>query len=55
MFDRLCSREWLNCWDITAALEMADRPVFMKLGLSVLLYKKGTSGEVTPLSNPFRG
>jgi len=32
VFDRLRSREWLHCWDIAAALEMTDRPVFVKLG-----------------------
>jgi hypothetical protein len=54
MFDRLRSRAWLNCWDIAAALEMTDRPVFVRLGLSVPLHKKDANGEVTPLSNPLR-
>ncbi|KAH8757116.1 hypothetical protein BGZ57DRAFT_908733 [Hyaloscypha finlandica] len=54
MFDRLRSRAWLNCWDIAAALEMTNRPVFVRLGLSVPLHKKDTNGEVTPLSNPLR-
>jgi hypothetical protein len=34
---------------------MANRPVFIKLGLSVPLHKKGANGKVTPLLNPFRG
>ncbi|KAH8760754.1 hypothetical protein BGZ57DRAFT_770046 [Hyaloscypha finlandica] len=54
VFDRLRSREWLNCWDIAAALEMTDRPVFVRLGLSVPLHKKEANGEVTPLPNPLR-
>jgi hypothetical protein len=54
VFDRLRSREWLNCWDIAAALEMTDRPVFVRLGLSVPLHKKEANGEATPLSNPLR-
>jgi hypothetical protein len=54
MFDRLRSKDWLNCWDIAAALEMTDRPVFVKLGLSIPLHKKDANGEVTPLSNPLR-
>ncbi|KAH8772379.1 hypothetical protein BGZ57DRAFT_855451 [Hyaloscypha finlandica] len=54
VFDRLYSREWLNYWDITAALEMIDRPVFIGLGLSVPVYKKEANGEVTPLANPLR-
>ena len=54
LFDRLRSREWLNCWDIAAALEMTDRPMFVKLGLSVPLYKKDANGEVGRLSNPLR-
>jgi hypothetical protein len=54
MLDRLRSREWLNCWDIAAALEMTDRPVFVQLGLSVPLHKKDANGEVTPISNPLR-
>ena len=54
VFDRLYSREWLNYWDITAALEMTDRPVFIGLGLSVPVYKKEANGEVTPLANPLR-
>ncbi|CZR65293.1 uncharacterized protein PAC_15193 [Phialocephala subalpina] len=54
MFDRLRSREWLNCWEIAAALEMTDRPIFVQLGLSVPLHKKDANGEVTPISNPLR-
>jgi len=52
VFDRLRSKEWLNCWDIAAALEMTNRPVFVRLGLSVPLQKKEVNGEATPLSNP---
>jgi hypothetical protein len=52
VFDRLRSKGWLNCWDIAAALEMTDRPVFIRLGLSVPLYKKEANGEATPLQNP---
>jgi hypothetical protein len=54
VFDRLRSKEWLNFYDITAALEMTNRPVFVRLGLSIPLYKKDTNGEVTPLLNPLR-
>jgi hypothetical protein len=54
MFDRLRSREWLNFLDIVAALEMTDRPVFVRLGLSVPLHKNDANGEVTAISNPLR-
>ena len=54
VFDRLRSKEWLNFCDIAAALEMTDRPVFVRLGLSIPLYKKDANGEGTPLSNPLR-
>ena len=54
LFDRLRSQEWLNCWDIAAALEMTDRPVFVRLGLSVPLQKNDANGEATRLSNPLR-
>jgi hypothetical protein len=54
MFDRLRSKEWLNFCDIAAALEMTDRPVFVRLGLSVPLHKKDANGEVTPLLKPLR-
>ena len=50
VFNRLRSSDWLTCWDIAAALEMTDRPVFVRLGLSVPLHKEGANG-VTPLSN----
>ncbi|KAH6690813.1 hypothetical protein BKA61DRAFT_684491 [Leptodontidium sp. MPI-SDFR-AT-0119] len=53
VFDRLRSREWLNCWDIAAALEMTDRPVLVHLGVSIPLHRKDANGEVTPISNPF--
>ncbi|CZR68400.1 uncharacterized protein PAC_18299 [Phialocephala subalpina] len=53
VFDRLRSKKWLKCWDIATALEMTDKPVFVKLGLYPL-YEKDTNGEVTPLSNPLR-
>lgn len=54
MFDKLRSKEWLNCWDIAAALEMTNRLVFVRLGLSIPLHKKDANGEVIPLSNPLR-
>jgi hypothetical protein len=54
VFDRLRSREWLNFSDIAAALEMTDRPAFVRLGFSVPLHKKDANGEVTPISNPLR-
>jgi hypothetical protein len=54
VLNRLRSREWLKFWDIAAALKMADRPMCLKLGLSILLYKKSPNGEVTPISNPLR-
>ncbi len=53
VFDRLRSREWLNCWDIAAALEMTDRPVFVQLGISIPLHTKNANGQVTSISNPF--
>ena len=53
VFNRLRSREWLNCWDIAAALEMTDRPVLVHLGVSIPLHRKDANGEVTPISNPF--
>jgi hypothetical protein len=52
-FDRLRSREWLNGWDIAAALEMTDRPVFVHLGFSIPLHSKDANGTVTPIPNPF--
>ncbi|KAH8650348.1 hypothetical protein BGZ60DRAFT_421782 [Tricladium varicosporioides] len=52
VLDRLRSREWLSCWDIAAALEMTDRPVFVRLGLSVPLHEKDTNGEVIRLPTP---
>jgi hypothetical protein len=52
IFDRLHSREWLDFSDITAALEMTDRLVFMRLGLSIPLYKKDANSKVILLSNP---
>jgi hypothetical protein len=55
MFDRLRSRAWLNCWDIAVALEMADKPSYVQLGLSIPLHKTGKTGEITPISNPLRG
>jgi hypothetical protein len=54
MFDRLRSREWLNCWDIAAALEMTDRPAFVQLGLSIPLHDVDAKGDVTTILNPFR-
>jgi len=52
VFDRLYSREWLNYWDIITALEITNRPVFVRLGLSVSLYKKEANGEAMPLLSP---
>jgi hypothetical protein len=52
IFNRLYSKEWLNYWDITAALEITNRPVFVRLGLSIPLYKKEANGKVILLPNP---
>ena len=54
VFDKLRSRKWLHWSDIAAALEMTDRPVFAKLGLSVALHKKGANGEIMLHLNPLR-
>src|SRR6266498_4126872 len=54
VFDRLRYRDWLQQWDIAAALEMSDRPVFVKLGLSIPLHEKDANGKITPISNPVR-
>ncbi|KAH6662961.1 hypothetical protein B0J14DRAFT_684879 [Halenospora varia] len=54
VLDRLRNREWLNCWDIAAALEMTDRPVFVQLGPSIPLHKNDVNGEVIPISDPLR-
>jgi hypothetical protein len=53
MLDRLRSRDWLKYWDIAAALEIKDKPVFVQLGLSILLYEVDTDREAIPVSNPF--
>jgi hypothetical protein len=55
MFDRLRSRAWLNCWDIAVALDMAERPSYVRLGLSIPLHKTEKAGEITPISDPLRG
>jgi hypothetical protein len=55
IFNRLRSKEWLNCWDIAVALEMTDRPAFVRLGLSIPLHKTEKTGEITLISNPLRG
>jgi hypothetical protein len=53
IFKRLRSRERLNCWDIAAALEMTDRPVSVRLGLSIPLHEEDENGKVRPISKPF--
>ena len=52
VFNRLCSQQQLNCQDIVAALEITNRPVIVRLSLSVLLYKKDVNSKATPLLNP---
>ena len=51
-FYRLRSREWLNDWDIAAALEMTDRPVLVHLGVSIPLHRKDANGGITLISTP---
>lgn len=53
MLHRLRHKEWLTCWDIAAALEMVDRTMSVKLSLSIPLHTEGSSGNSTPISNPF--
>lgn len=55
VFNRLRSENWLHCWDITAALEITNRPVFVKLGLGIPLHRKDANSEITPVLHPLRG
>jgi hypothetical protein len=52
IFNRLCFRKWLNYWDIIITLEITNRPVFIRLGLNIPLYKKEVKGKIIPLPNP---
>ncbi|KAG9240851.1 hypothetical protein BJ878DRAFT_263839 [Calycina marina] len=49
IFDRLRSKEWQNGWDITAILEMTDRPIFVRLGHSTQLHEKDAEGKIIPM------
>jgi hypothetical protein len=51
IFNRLYSKEWLNYWDIIAALEITNRLVFIRLGLSISFYKKEVNGKAISFSN----
>lgn len=48
---RLCPGEWLDMWLIAAAMELLDKPSYVRYGLSVPLHSK--DGGVVPTVKPF--
>ncbi|KAK3366681.1 hypothetical protein B0T24DRAFT_596593 [Lasiosphaeria ovina] len=50
--DRLYSNEWLDMWIITAAMELADKPPWVRYGLSILLEERKDDG-IIPVTKPF--
>lgn len=50
--DRLCPDEWLDMWVIAAAMELADKPPWVRYGLSIGLEER-ENDRIIPVTNPF--
>ena len=51
--DRLRPGRWLDMYIIAAAMELSDRPPYVRYGLSVALDGHNKAGEKIPNTNPF--
>jgi hypothetical protein len=55
IFDRLRQGKWFNAWTIMAAMQISDRPFFVRYGYSVPLDERGRNNRWKPVKRPLAG
>jgi hypothetical protein len=55
IFHRLRQGEWFDAWTIMAAMQISDKPVFVRHGYSVPLDEPGRNGRMKPVKSPLAG
>lgn len=55
VFSRLRQGEWFDAWTIMMAMEISDRPSFVRYGYSVPLDETGRNGRMKPIKKPLTG
>jgi hypothetical protein len=55
IFQRLRQGKWLDAWTIMAAMQISDKPFFIKHGESVPLDEIGRYGRIKPIKRPLTG
>jgi hypothetical protein len=55
IFRRLRQGEWFNAWNIRAAMQISDRPFFVRYGHSVPLDELGRNNRIKPIKRPLAG
>ena len=52
IFQRLRGETWLDNWLITAAMDISDKPFFVRHGMSIPLDNVGRTRKITPFERP---
>jgi hypothetical protein len=55
IFDRLHQGKWFNSWLIMAAMQISDRPSFVRYGKSVPLDELGRNNRMKSIKRPLAG
>jgi hypothetical protein len=55
IFRRLRQGEWFDAWTIMAAMQISDKPLFVRYGYSVPLDELGRNGRMKPVKRPLAG
>lgn len=55
IFRRLRQGEWFDAWTIKAAMQISDRPFFVRYGHSVPLDELGRNNRMNPVKKPLAG
>lgn len=55
IFERFRQHQWLDSWTIIAAMEISDKPEFVRYDLSIPLDENRNTGQMKPITRPLAG
>jgi hypothetical protein len=55
IFNKLRQGQWFDAWTIMAAMQISDKPSFVRYGYSVPLDEPGRNGRMKPVQRPLTG
>ena len=55
IFERFRQHQWLDAWTIIAAMEISDKPEFVRYDLSIPLDETRNTGQMKPITRPLAG